>query len=213
MIDLLRCVNEHEDTWLVASFREVTNRMVIEGTLGCPICSAEYEITGGVADFTLGEPVRTEDYQPGANGGAGSDEQLLATKAGAYLDATQPGSTIVLGGVWANAAQQLAEMADVRVIALNAPSGVRESERVGLVLIGKRIPLATNSVHGVALDATFAVAALEAALRTVKPGGRVVGSASADAPSQSAIVARDETDWIAEKQMEVVPLRRAKLRE
>jgi len=37
MIDLLRCINAHEDTWLVASFREVTNRIVTEGTLGCPI--------------------------------------------------------------------------------------------------------------------------------------------------------------------------------
>ena len=217
MIDLLRCVNEHEDTWLVASFREITNRMVIEGTLGCPVCSAEYQITNGVADFTLGESqnsateTATEDYQPGAMGGAaGSNELSSATKAGAFLDATQPGSTIVLGGAWANGAQQLAEMADVRVIALNAPAGVKESERVGLVRVGKRIPLAMNSIHGVALDASFPPAALEGALRTVKPGGRVVGPASSDAPDQSAVLGRDEMHWVAEKPAEMIPIRRSK---
>src|SRR2546423_13307889 len=107
MIDLLRCVNDHEDTWLVASFTQITNRMVIEGTLGCPICSAEYEITGGVADFTLGEPVRTEDYQPGAaSGGGGSDEPVLATKTGGDLAAPRPTAAIVVAGRWGNTAQK-----------------------------------------------------------------------------------------------------------
>ena len=217
MIDLLRCVNEHEDTWLVASFRQITNRMVIEGTLGCPICSAEYEIINGVPDFARGErqnpatPTAPEDRQLGALGGAaGSDELILATRAGAYLDATQPGATIVLGGTWANAAQQLAEMADARVIVLNAPGRVRETERVGLVRVGTRIPLATNSVHGAALDASFLPVALEAALRTVKPGGRVVGPASSNPPSQSTVLARDQSNWVAEKAAEMIPIRRSK---
>jgi hypothetical protein len=207
MIDLLRCVNEHEDTWLVASFREITNRIVIQGTLGCPVCSAEYEISNGVADFTLGEPVLSREHNVAAE--TDSNEEL-ATRAGAFLDATQPGATIVLGGSWASAAQQLAEMADVRVIALNAPAGVKESERVGLVRVAKRIPLAANSVHGVALDASFPPSALEAALRSVRPGGRVVGPASSDAPNQSAVLARNETHWVAEKPAEMIPIRRSK---
>src|ERR1041385_8375701 len=179
MIDLLRCVNAHEETWLVASFREVTNRMVMEGTLGCPICSAEYEIRNGVVDFTRGESVAEYEADRAA---ASHRREELATRAGAYLDATQPGTTIVLGGLWAYAAQDLAEMADVRVIALNAPGDVEESERVGLLRVGARIPLATNSVHGVALDAWFAAPAIEEAIRVVRPVGRVVAAASATAP-------------------------------
>src|SRR5437764_7867842 len=116
LIDLLRCVNAHEDTWLVASFRQVTNRMVIEGTLGCPICSAQYEITNGVVDFTSGEGIADRDAE---RAHASHRRAALATRAGAYLDTTQPGTTIVLGGLWAYAAQDLAEMADLRVIALN----------------------------------------------------------------------------------------------
>ena len=51
LLDLLRCTNAHEDTWLVASFKTVSNRFVMEGTLGCPTCSAKYSITSGIADF------------------------------------------------------------------------------------------------------------------------------------------------------------------
>ena len=83
-------------------------------------------------------------------------------------------------------------MADVRVIALNPPSTVKETERVGLVRVGKQIPLAPDSVQGVALDSWFPVAMVEAALRVVKPSGRVVGPASFDPPPGSIVLAHDE---------------------
>ena len=206
LIDMLRCVNAHEDTWLVASFREVANRIVIEGTLGCPICSAEYEIRKGVVDFTRGEKVADVDAD---RAHAGHQREQLATRAGAYVDATQPGTTIVLGGLWAYAAQDLAEMADVRVIALNAPAGVEESERVGLLRIAGRIPLATNSAHGVALDAWFSAPTVEDAVRVVRPVGRVVGAASSSAPETAVVLAHDEHYWVAEKAPEMVSLRRS----
>jgi hypothetical protein len=208
MIDLLRCVNAHEDTWLVASFREVTNRFVIEGTLGARCCSAEYEIRNGVADFTVGESIPSQDDERAT---ASHRREELATRAGAYLDATQPGATIVLGGIWAYAAQELAEMAEVRVLALNAPNEVKESERTGLIRIGTRIPLAASSVQGVALDDWFPEPIVDEALRVVKPGGRLVGPAAFSAPSQSAVLAHDENYWVAEKPAEVIALRRAKL--
>ncbi|HJQ11655.1 MAG TPA: hypothetical protein VJ840_11560 [Gemmatimonadaceae bacterium] len=205
LIDLLRCVNTHEETWLVASFREITNRIVLYGTLGCPVCSAEYQIRNGVVDFTRGESVPGVEAERAA---ASHSREELATRAGAYLDATQPGTTIVLGGLWAYAAQQLAEMADVRVLALNAPGEVEESERVGLLHIADAIPLAANSAHGVALDSWFGAKAIEEALRVVRPAGRIVGPASLTAPDGAAVLAHDEHYWVAEKTPEMVPLRR-----
>jgi len=202
---MLRCVNPHEETWLVASFREITNRIVLEGTLGCPVCSAEYQIRNGVIDFTRGQSVTGVEAERAA---AGHSREELATRAGAYLDATQPGTTIVLGGLWAYAAHQLAEMADVRVLALNAPSEVAESERVGLLHIAGAIPLATNSAHGVALDSWFGPTAIEEALRVVRAGGRIVGPASLTTPDGAAVLAHDERYWVAEKTPEMVPLRR-----
>lgn len=205
MIDLLRCINAHEDSWLVASFRQVTNRIVVEGTLGCPVCSAEYEIKKGVVDFTRGHSTADPEAQ---RTHVGHQREELATRAGAYLDATQPGATIVLGGLWAYAAQDLAEMANVRIIALNAPSGVAESDRVGLLRITDRIPLAANSVHGVAVDAWFRPDTVADAIRVVRQAGRVVGPSSASPPEAAVVLAHDEHYWVAEKTPEMVSLRR-----
>jgi uncharacterized protein YbaR (Trm112 family) len=188
MIDLLRCVNAHEDTWLVASFREIANRIVVQGTLGCPVCGAQYEITDGVVDFTRGESITEYEAERAV---ASHRREELATRAGAYLDATQPGATIVLGGLWAYAAEDLANMADVRVIALDAP-----------------VPLAANSVHGIALDAWFRRAAVDEATRVTRPLSRIVGPTLLPPPDAAVVLAHDEQYWVAEKAAEMISLKR-----
>jgi hypothetical protein len=206
LIDLLRCTKPHDETWLVAAFNTVSNRFVQEGKLGCPTCSAEYWIREGVGDFSGGATVPASDEERGETG---HDREELATRIGAYLDATEPGATVVLGGLWAYAAQELSEMSEVRVLALNAPSEVRESERVGLLRVAAEIPLATGSVLGVAFDAWFPPDFAESAARVVRPGGRVVGPASAAVPSGFTVLAHDDKYWVAEKPPEVIPIRRA----
>jgi hypothetical protein len=206
LIDLLRCVRPHDDTWLVASFNTVSNRFVQEGKLGCPWCSAEYPIHGGIADFTGGATQPDCEEQ---RSHASHRREELATRAGAYLDATETGATIALGGLWAYAAQELSEMTHTRVIALNPPSEVKESEMVGLVRVESEIPLAAGSVWGVAIDAWFPNAMVRSALRVVRPGGRVVAAASVPPPAELAVLAHDEHYWVAQSAMEVIPIRRA----
>jgi hypothetical protein len=205
LIDLLRCTRPHDETWLVASFSKVNHRFVEEAKLGCPSCSAEYWIRGGVADFS-GEVIlpECEDERKAAS----HRREELATRAGAYLEATEPGATVVLGGLWAYAAQELSEMAEIRVIAINAPSEVKESETVGLVRVGSEIPLAAGSVLGVGLDAWFPANIVESAVRVVRPGGRVVGPAAIKAPSELAILAHDDKYWVAQKAPEVITISR-----
>lgn len=206
LIDLLRCIRPHDETWLVASFNKISNRFVEDGKLGCPSCSVEYWIRGGVADFSAEVVLpECEDERKAA----GHSREELATRAGAYLDATEPGATIVLGGLWAYAAQKLSEMSEVRVFALNAPNGVTESPTVGLVRVGSEIPLAAGSVAGVALDAWFPATIVESAVRVVRPGGRIVGPASMPPPSGLHILAHDDKYWVALKAPEVVTLQRA----
>jgi hypothetical protein len=206
LIDLLRCTRPHDDTPLVASFSKVSNRFVEEAKLGCPSCSAEYWIRGGVADFS-GEMVlpKCEDERKAAS----HRREELATRAGAYLAATEPGATIVLGGLWAYAAQELSELSEVRVFALNPPSDVKESETVGLLRVGAEIPLATGSVLGVALDAWFPANIVESATRVARPGGRIVGPANFDVPTELSVLAHDDRYWVAQKAPEVIPIRRA----
>ncbi len=206
LIDLLRCTRPHDETWLVAAFNTVSNRFVQEGKLGCPTCSAEYWIRQGVGDFTGGVTLDAGDAERSTTG---HSREELATRAGAYLDATEAGATVVLGGLWAYAAQELSEMSEVRVLALNAPGDVTESERVGLLRVGSEIPLATASILGVAFDAWFPEAIAASAVRVVRPGGRVVGPAGLAVPSGLTVLAHDDRYWVAEKPPEVIPIRRA----
>ena len=206
LIDLLRCINSHEDTWLVASFKTVSNRFVLEASLGCPSCSAQYPIHEGIADFSAGEAQPSCEAERAA---ASHRREELATRAGAYLEATEPGATIALGGVWAYAAQELSEMAEVRVLALNAPAEVKESQTVGLLRVGSEIPVAPGSLLGVALDAWFPAKIVESAVRAVRPGGRVVGPTVIPPPAGLAVLAHDDTYWVAQKAPDVVKLSRA----
>lgn len=206
LIDLLRCTRPHEETWLVAAFSTVSNRFVQEGKLGCPICHAGYWIRDGVGDFTGGLSLPASGEERSATG---HSREELATRAGAYLDATEAGTTVVLGGLWAYAAQDLSVMSDVRVLGLNAPSDVDESERVGLLRVASEIPLAAGSVAGVALDAWFPEGMAESAVRVVRPRGRVVGPVALAVPSGLTVLAHDDKYWVAEKPPEVIPIRRA----
>jgi uncharacterized protein YbaR (Trm112 family) len=207
MLDLLRCVNAHEDTWLVASLKAISNRFVLDGTLGCPVCHAEYPIRKGIADFRIGGEAEQLLEQPVPR----ESREDLAMRIGAFLSATEPGATVVLGGSWAEVAQELSVMTETRVLTLNPSNRVEESESVGLLRVTYEIPLAPASVLGVALDASFPTKIISSALKVVRPGGRIVGPATIDAPRDLAVLARDERYWVAEKPAEMVSLRRSRI--
>jgi hypothetical protein len=116
---------------------------------------------------------------------------------------------VILGGRWASGAQELSLIAESRVLALNAPSGVEESETVGLLLVGSEIPVAPGSVLGVALDASFPAEILVSAVKAVRPGGRIVGPTEMPPPAELVVLAHDENYWVAEKAPEVIKLSRA----
>jgi hypothetical protein len=131
---------------------------------------------------------------------------------GAFLNATEPGATLVLGGSWAEAAQEVSVMTESRVLALNAGSAVEESETVGLLRVSREIPLAAGSALGVAIDETFPPEILASVIKVVRPGGRIVGPASMVPPADLTVLARDERHWVAEKAVEMIPLHRAAAR-
>jgi hypothetical protein len=95
------------------------------------------------------------------------------------------------------------------VIALNPPREVKESERVGLARIAGAIPLASESAHGVALDAWFKLGAMNGAVRVTRPAGRIVGPVSFEAPAEVVVLAHDDNYWVAEKTPEMITLKRA----
>ena len=206
MLDLLRCTNEHEETWLVASLRALSNRFVLDGTLGCPVCHAEYQIRKGIADFRRAGDTGQQPIDSASHHG---NRETLATRIGAFLNATEAGTTLVLGGSWGEAAHEVSVLTGSRVLVLNYTRGMEESETVGLLRVSREIPLAPASAQGVAIDETLPSEILTSALEVVRPGGRIVGPAAITPPAGLAILARDDRYWVAEKPAEMVPLRRA----
>src|SRR5512140_104168 len=89
LVDALRCIRPHEDTWLVASIDRAEDRDIIEGTLGCPSCLAEYPIHDGVVHF---DAVARPAYR------APTEDDAL--RLAAALDLVDPRTTAVLHGSW-----------------------------------------------------------------------------------------------------------------
>ena len=51
LVETFRCMAPHRDSWLVAAADRTESRVILDGTLGCPVCHAEYVIRGGIAYF------------------------------------------------------------------------------------------------------------------------------------------------------------------
>ena len=88
LVDILRCVNPHNETWLVASIERAEDRFIIDGTLGCPTCLAEYPIRDGIVYFTERVP-SDANVQP---------DEGEAMRLAAALDLTEPRMTALLQG-------------------------------------------------------------------------------------------------------------------
>src|SRR5437868_5022464 len=142
LVDILRCIRPHEDTWLVASIERAEERDIIEGTLGCPSCLAEYPVRDGVAIFDPGV-VRPEYHQP-------SEHDVV--RLAAALDLVDPRMTAVLHGSWGAYAPVLRGMSPVPLVLVNPPEGIASGDGVSIALAATT-PVARGSVNAAAIDA------------------------------------------------------------
>ncbi|MDQ3083041.1 MAG: hypothetical protein M3R07_12615 [Gemmatimonadota bacterium] len=199
LIDLLRCPREHEDSWLVAAFTKMDGRFVIEGKLGCPVCSASYPVVDGVARFA---PAR------GYSGVTIAADETEPLRIAAMLNLTRPGSVVVLEGSSAIYASAIVGLTEARVLALNAAgTTVTEAERVAEVIAGNRIPVAARSVDGIVIE-SGTQETIEDALRVLVPGGRIVAPADADLGNMFREIARDDRNVVGETIGQLVSLGR-----
>jgi hypothetical protein len=188
-VDSLRCVRVHEDSWLVARADKLTNRHIVSGELGCPVCGARYPVHDGVADFAEGGSAPRQ-Y---------AAREEMAVRAAALLGLAEPGGVVVLAGEWSAAANEMLEMTEnVQLLALDYASDLRSGGALSLALIGDVLPLAAGSVRGIALDAAHATPSLlTGAARALAAGGRLLAPSSAAVPDSLQELARDDEQWVA----------------
>lgn len=199
LIDRLRCPNDHADTWLVAAASRTVHRHLLDATLGCVECGAEFEIKDG--DVWFGTSVE-------AQGMAVSEEETL--RAAALLKLEERGLFLLEGG-WASFAHALPQLLDVDILLSDPPAGITEAG-VGqgtLRGVGDRWPLAAASLHGLALSRITPARAADA-VRVLRPSGRLVAPIDTPLPAGVRELARDDRHWVAEKVGDVIPLARAR---
>ena len=197
LVDHLRCLRPHEDSWLVAASFRMEARHIVEGVLGCPVCRAEYPVRDAVADLTGGAPLpAVGDPAPG-DPRADADEAL---RLAALLHLLEVRAPVLLGGRWSGCAPVLAEAVPAPWLLLDpAPRPDRHPAISTLLAVGT-VPIAAGALHGVALDATLAAdpALVAAAARALRPRGRLVAPAGTPMPGGLTELARDERHWVAE---------------
>jgi uncharacterized protein YbaR (Trm112 family) len=184
LIDRLRCLNAHEDAWLVASIDRAEERDVLEGMLGCPVCSAEYRIRDGVVWF--GDAPAAEDETP---------SPAEALRLAAALDLTDARMTAILHGSWGAHASILRGLSPAHMLLVNPPTSVSSGDGISIVR-GPVAPVAGAWADAAALDR--AGGAMEESIRAaLRGGGRLLARADADVPMGFSELARDADVWVA----------------
>ncbi|HEY4217462.1 MAG TPA: hypothetical protein VGM67_10015 [Gemmatimonadaceae bacterium] len=193
LVDILRCVRPHEETWLVASIDRADDRYIVEGTLGCPICLTEYSIRDGVVYFAEERPAGVVEIRA-------SEED--AVRVAAALNLTEARMVAVLHGAWGAHAQLVRGLSPAQLLLLNGPASMTSGDGISL-LVADTAPLAQGSVDAVAVDASATETMVASLVRSLRREGRMLGPPSLAVPDGLVEIARDDDGWVARLDVKV----------
>ena len=166
LTEILRCPNDHAESYVVAAPIAMDGRRIVRGVIGCPECKAEFPIVHGVAYF-------------GADPGAQAcpplpDYDVAALRA--FLNLDGPGGYAALVGSAARFGSEVAALLPgVHIVAVNPPAGVTPLPMLSLLVDPRGLPFKSATLRAVALGADCAaVPWLADAARVLLPGLRLV---------------------------------------
>ena len=203
LVDALRCPVPHEESWLVASTARMVFRHIVDGTLGCPVCHAQYPVRQGVVDFRRAAPAPLPREVP--------PDEAQATRLAAFLDLSDGTGFAVLTGAWGSHAALVRALVETPLLLVDPPDGIEGEPGISVVRCDGELPLAAGTARGVAIDVALS-ARVESAARVTRPGGRIVAPADATMPAGVTELARDEAVWVAERETATSPLVRLHVR-
>lgn len=189
LLEALRCPRDHEETPLVVSSTRTENRYIVSGTLGCPVCGAEFVIRDGVAHFA--EPERDARTEPA------SDE--AAMRIAAFLQLTDAESAAALCGRFASQASGVTALTDAPVVLVNPPRDMPLPDVAACLLVGDALPLASGTLRGAAIDESTSDALARSIVRAMRARGRLMAPTAVPVPAGIEELARDERGWVGEK--------------
>jgi hypothetical protein len=165
LTEYLRCPNGHEDEYLVLATGAMAGRSIRYGTLGCPVCHAEFPIIKQIARF--GDAPRRDP----------PDGPLpLPEDVQAVLGLESPGGYICLVGSAGMLADSLARtMNTMHFVCVNPPKGMEPGKTRSLLEGLTGIPLRKGICRGVILGGEYVEPSWMAeAARVVLKGQRVI---------------------------------------
>jgi uncharacterized protein YbaR (Trm112 family) len=187
LIEALRCPRGHEETPLVAAATRTESRHIVEGTLGCPTCGAEFRIREGVAEF---DPPRFTAFE--------LPDTEVATRLAAFLQLTDASGFALLSGRWCVHAELLRHVTDTPLVLVN--HSIAAPVRVAAAAIRSRtIPFAESSARALAIDELSPAELVTSGVRAVTAGGRVLGPVTVAVPAGVTELVRDDRVWVGEK--------------
>ena len=192
LVDSLRCIAGHEETWLVASIERSEERDIREGFLGCPICFAEYPIREGVVYFGVDPSSASEAEMPTRV------EDDDAIRLAAALDLTDPRMVAVLFGGWGAYAPVMRGFSPAHLLLVNPPGGISSGDGVSVIRTASIAPLARGSMDAVAIDSGASPEMLESLVSSLRGGARIAGPADSPLPADARELTRDDRIWVAE---------------
>jgi hypothetical protein len=197
LVDALRCPVPHEESWLVAAAMRMEARHIVDGTIGCPVCSAEYPIARGVVDFR-----RTTGYAPAAAEASTPDDAMRIAALLGLSDAQ--GFAVLLGG-WGSHATGLGAVTELPLVLVDPPADITGSPGISVLRTDGLVPLAVGAGRALALDAGNA-ARVESGVRGRRTKGRILAPGRIAVPGGVKELARDDRSWVGEREPAGSPL-------
>jgi len=191
LLEKLRCPHEHEENALVTTTAVTHARYVIEGTLGCSVCLAEFRVHQGMLEMPGSFPVpmlRPETFSP---------EQTIRRAAQLGLD--ERGGLYLVDGIGRYFTKSFHEISpNSQFIALSVMDRVDDAV---MSIRGRPnvLPFAKGSLRGVAFDFEVSAALMRSAVEALAPGGRLVTDAGLKVPDGIELIARDRDQWVGER--------------
>lgn len=192
LAEYLKCPAEHEDAYLVLATGAMKGRAIRYGTLGCPVCRAEYLIVQQCVRFGP-RPAVPEARAAGLPS---------ADAVHALLGLESPGGYVALVGSAVELAADLSTwLPNVHFVCVNAPEGTTPSLTRSLVESTATIPLRDAVVRGVVLGGEYPAEPWEReAARVTLRGQRVVVlRESVEPPSGVAPLAAGQGMWVGRR--------------
>lgn len=212
LAERLQCPADHRPTPLVVVASEVIDRDLRRGTAGCMQCGRETRfregdlwcVTDGAAPASS---IDRSERHVRSTTRAPSPTLEAIDRLQALLGLAESGGAVLLGGRYAAYAAGLQARLDLMVIVAD-PDDALFTSAARVIGWADAVPFTEGTFRAAALDEARLI---EAAVRTVRAGGRIVAPITCARPATISLLAADAAEWVGERGATptVIPLQRA----